>query len=229
MMYDALFPLITPQPSARSYYSGDGSSGFGGKIPSNDFNSNISDALSSSVGGRALQKFALSTSMKALPGAVDFRNSFIDSIGKSAADSFGLRKLPSLSTTGSGAGASTAKEFDYYMADLARRYGMDRSTAYNEALANTSYQRAVADMQQAGLNPAVLFGNGRVNGASSPYTSGGYTSASGNAHSGNIPGWMYYGVTAIAQIAGTFASKNPMVGYSASMIAQNVMKALNNM
>lgn len=147
----------------------------------------------------------------------------------SSKSGFGNSFFPNISTTGSGAGASTAKEFEYYMADLAQRYGMDRSTAYNEALANTSYQRAVADMQQAGLNPAVLFGNGRVSGASSPYTSGGYTSASGNARSGNIPGWMYYGVTAIAQIAGTFASKNPMVGYSASMIAQNVMKALNNM
>lgn len=47
---------------------------------------------------------------------------------------------------------------NYLNADLAKAYGMDRNTAYQEALSNTAYSRAVHDMQSAGLNPAVLFG-----------------------------------------------------------------------
>lgn len=62
-------------------------------------------------------------------------------------------------------GSPSAAELQYLNADLAQYYGMDRTTAYNEALSNTAYQRAVKDMQDAGLNPAVLFGNGRVSGA----------------------------------------------------------------
>lgn len=57
-------------------------------------------------------------------------------------------------------GASSAKSWDYLNADLAKQYGMSRETAYQEALSNTGYQRSVADMQAAGLNPSAIFGAG---------------------------------------------------------------------
>lgn len=57
-------------------------------------------------------------------------------------------------------GSSSAKSWDYLNADLARQYGMSRETAYQEALSNTGYQRSVADMQAAGLNPSAIFGAG---------------------------------------------------------------------
>lgn len=77
---------------------------------------------------------------------------------------------------------------DYLNADLAKHYGMDVGTAYQEAMSNTSYQRAMRDMQAAGLNPATIFGAGRGSGASgvSYVSSGKGLSGSGTDASGSI-------------------------------------------
>lgn len=50
---------------------------------------------------------------------------------------------------------------------------------YEERLANTAYQRAVADMQEAGINPASLSA-----GASQAYTPSGAAASGGSAHFG---------------------------------------------
>lgn len=135
------------------------------------------------------------------------------------------------SGSGSGSGAGnpyalsyqSAPAIDYYAAGLAQRYGMSRETAYQEALANTAYQRAVIDMQAAGLNPASLFSAGRASAASSFHgssASGGYSSGKGAADNDQLPGWLYYGAQAAAYALG---------GPKASITAGLVMKALNGL
>lgn len=153
-------------------------------------------------------------------------------------------RLPSGSFSSSGSGgyyvsspspSPSAQSLNYYSADLASRYGMDKSTAYQEALANTGYQRAVADMQQAGLNPASLFGAGKVSPAGGVYgaselpvvTAG----SSGSAGSGR--GLLFsknaYGTIAnVAGLVGLAKSKGNYGGYVAGQTAAKAVMSLAN-
>lgn len=121
--------------------------------------------------------------------------------------------------------------FDYLNAELAGAYGMDRNTAYQEALANTSYQRAVQDMQRAGLNPAAIFGNGRGSVASGVGYVGSASSASGYAKSQDkLFSTEDFGfIASLSGLVTAVATKNPSNFWLGQQGAQAVMQVLNGL
>ena len=138
----------------------------------------------------------------------------------------------------SGAGAPSAKGVDYLYADLAKHYGFSKETAYQEALANTQYSRAVADMQRAGLNPASIFGSGKGHTAGDdiwPTSSSGgggggnpRRSSGGRKSSGNLFSTSAYSViSALGGIVGAAATKNAGGFWIGTSLAQGAMSALN--
>lgn len=155
----------------------------------------------------------------------------------SGADTEAVLDQP-ISTPSSGRDVSGAQlnpqTLDYLNADLASAYGMDRTTAYQEALSNTSYQRAVKDMQSAGLNPAALFGNGRASGAggvayASPEGSGSSFGGSGKSNNGKLfSEGTYAGISTATGIATAIMTGNVGNFWLGSTAAKGVMTAFNS-
>lgn len=125
---------------------------------------------------------------------------------------------------------------DYLNAEIAKHYGMSKETAYQEALANTSYQRAMKDMQAAGLNPAAIFGAGKGSGADgvsyvSSGTTGsgrfGATTAKANEKANLFSEGAYYGLSAAIGLVGALLLKSPTGYWIGNSVAQGALGAAN--
>ena len=145
------------------------------------------------------------------------------------------------SSGGHTGGAPSASGIDYLYADLAKHYGFSKETAYQEALANTQYSRAVEDMQRAGLNPASIFGSGRGytagddiwpsspgGGGSGGGRGGRRSGGRGGSGNGKLFSSSAYSVLAFAGGAiGAAITKSPTGFWVGTMTAQAAMNAAN--
>lgn len=138
------------------------------------------------------------------------------------------------------------KPVNYYEAPLAQLHGFNRTTAYQEALANTAYRREMADMRKAGLNPSVIYGSHNSSGASANILprddfayvgyggsggSGGYGGGrryrGGNSGKYLFSGGAYYGIMAAVGTIAAVATKNVGAGMAAAGLTGTALKALN--
>lgn len=135
---------------------------------------------------------------------------------------------------------SQPQTFDYLDAPWSSAYGMSKETAYAEAMENTAYRRSVADMQKAGLNPAVIFGAGNGYTAGSPsYISSARSGGSGSGRrsgsrssKSNQNGKLFSGsaysiISALGGIVGASATHSAGGYWIGTSLAQGAMSALN--
>lgn len=152
-----------------------------------------------------------------------------------AASSLPIADSPAVSS-------SQPETFDYLDAPWASAYQMSRETAYSEALNNTAYQRAVKDMQKAGLNPAVIFGAGNgytagvpayvSSGTSAPVLPASSRSASSGSGRSKSSGKLFsssaYSVmSALGGIVGALATKSAGGYWIGTSLTQGAMSALS--
>lgn len=150
-------------------------------------------------------------------------------------------RLPSSGSSGGGyvfsGGSDASPALDYYQAALAGHYGMDASTAYQEALSNTSYQRSVQDMLNAGLNPAALFAAGRVSGAQgvgyATQLGSGFVPSSGGGGSARSKYVFGKGLYQALQVVGgglaVAATKHASSYFAGQSAAKGIMQAINGL
>lgn len=175
---------------------------------------------------------SFSQDVAAVRGAI---SGFLSSLDFSNPD----KQLPSTSagvSSGAVAGSLDPSTLDFLYADLAKHYGMSKETAYQEALTNTSYQRAVKDMQAAGLNPAAIFGAGKGSGAdgvsyvssAAPSGSGGFSGRSVSKNKDNLfSSGAYYGLSAGIGLLAGILTKSPTGYWIGSQASQGFLGAAN--
>lgn len=140
---------------------------------------------------------------------------------------------PRVSHGGSG-GSSAKQALNYYEAPLAEYYGFGKETAYQEALANTSYRRELNDMRKAGLNPSVIYGSHNTTGADSnaiPRSSGGGGGGGFRRYGSSQKGLSkvaYYGIQLASTAAGAIlgGSRGASIGARVGLTASRLIGAL---
>lgn len=146
----------------------------------------------------------------------------------------GNKKLPIAPTAPAVSDAPVSPvTIDYWNAEIAKHYGMSAETAYQEALSNTSYQRAMKDMQAAGLNPAAMFGSGNGSGAngvsyvSRPGSSGSSSTTARSNDNDLFSEGAYYGLSAAIGLVCALLMQSPTGYWIGNSAAQGAFGAAN--
>lgn len=93
---------------------------------------------------------------------------------------------------------------------------------WEEQMSNSAYQRAVADMKKAGLNPAAMYG-GSAQMASTP--GGASASSSGGGQFGNVIGGIASVINSAGNMARTMNDKNEL--YNKAKIYNSAEKLMS--
>ena len=148
-------------------------------------------------------------------------------VGSVVSDLLGSSAKSASSPSGgfNAAAAAEAPTVDYLNADLAKHYGMSAQTAYAEAMSNTAYQRAVKDMQAAGLNPALLVQSSYAQPAGNGYVSGqsGGRSYGTSAKSAADKSGLWQGLASLAAAGVVFAATKSTAGAAGAAVAAKAL------
>lgn len=128
-----------------------------------------------------------------------------------------INDLAEQRNTAAQSSADRAMEFETEQAELNRRFQAEwaqKSMDYNTEMSNTAYQRAMADMKAAGLNPKLA---AQLGGASTPTVS----APSGSAGSGHVASMAMGNVSAISQLLSSYITSAASLSRNNNDFVQN--------